>query len=35
MKHAKEHNGKVVCRETGKEIANFCRSKKEKNNEKF
>jgi hypothetical protein len=27
LKHAKDHSGKVRCRETGKIIFNFCKEK--------
>jgi hypothetical protein len=27
LKHAKDHSGKVRCRETGKILYNFCREK--------
>jgi len=29
MQHARNHYGKVICRETGKVIADFCKSIKE------
>jgi hypothetical protein len=31
LKHAEEHHGKVICRDTGEVIADFCRSKGRKN----